>query len=483
MSLLTKSKYLAGLQCPRYLWALIHDKEKIPDPDVSAQFKFDEGTKVGELATKLFPGGINVPFEDFEDNLGKSKELLKKKKPLFEAGFKAGDCFSRADILVPVGDKWDIIEVKSGTKVKKVNVHDVAFQKYCYEDEGLKIRKCFLMHLNNEYVREGEIDIEKLFVKEDITSEVEELMKDIKEKIDYLLEVINKDKYPEAVIGPQCRNPYECPLTECWDFLPENHVFHLYRGGKKSLQLFEEGIHAIGDIPEDFKLNDKQGIQRDCEIKGKIHVDKKGINKFLESLQYPIYYLDFETFSTAVPMFDGLKPYSQVPFQFSLHVVEKESDKPKHYEFLYSGNDDPREEFVLALKKVLGDKGPVVVYNQSFEIGRLKELGEFFPEHKDWVEDTIERIVDLLIPFRNFSYYNPIQKGSASIKKVLPALVGKDYSEMEIGDGVTASVEFYNMTYGNGKDVRKALLKYCELDTLAEVWIVEKLWGVMGEEE
>jgi len=475
MALLTKSKYLAGLQCPRYLWALIHDKGKIPDPDVSAQFKFDEGTKVGELATKLFPEGINVPFEDFKDNLEKSKDLLKEKKPLFEAGFRAGDCFSRADILVPVGNKWDIIEVKSGTSVKEVNVHDMSFQKYCYEAKGLKIRKCFLMHLNKEYVRKGEIDLEKLFVKDNITSEVEELMKDIKGKIDYLLEVINKDKYPEAVIGPQCKDPYECPLTECWDFLPENHVFHLYRGGKKSLQLFEEGIHAIRDIPENFKLNDKQGIQKDCEIKGKVHIHKESINHFLKTLQYPLYYLDFETFSTAVPMYDGLKPYSQVCFQFSLHVVEKEREKPKHYEFLYSGNDDPREEFIFALKKALGDKGSVVVYNQSFEINRLKELGEHFPEHKDWVGNTIGRIVDLLIPFRNFSYYNPVQKGSASIKKVLPALVGKDYSGMGIGDGATASVEFYNMAYNGGKDVQKALLKYCELDTLAEVMIVEKL--------
>ncbi len=475
MALLTKSKYLAGLQCPRYLWALIHDEEKIPDPDVSAQFKFDEGTKVGELATKLFPEGINVPFEDFKDNLKKSKELLNEKKPLFEAGFRDGDCFSRADILVPVGDKWDIIEVKSGTSVKEVNVHDMSFQKHCYEAQGLKIRKCFLMHLNKEYVRKGEIDLEKLFVKDDITSEVEELMKDIKKKIDYLLEVINKDKYPEAIIGPQCKDPYECPLTECWDFLPENHVFHLYRGGKKSLQLFEDGIHAIRDIPENFKLNDKQGIQKDCEINEKVHIHKESIKHFLKTLQYPLYYLDFETFSNAVPMFDGLKPYSQVCFQFSLHVVEKEGNKPKHYEFLYSGNDDPREEFILALKKVLGYKGSVVVYNQSFEINRLKELGEQFPEHKDWIENTIGRIVDLLIPFRNFSYYNPSQKGSASIKKVLPALVGKDYSGMEIGDGATASVEFYNMTYNGGKDVREALLKYCELDTLAEVMIVEKL--------
>ena len=475
MNLLTKSKYIAGLKCSRHLWTLLHDKDKLPEPSVDVQFRMDQGTKVGELATELFPGGIDLSKEDFKSNLKKSKELLKEKKPLFEAGFIFKDCFSRADILLPVGDEWDIIEVKSGTGVKEDNIEDVAFQKYCYEGEGLKIRKCFLMHLNKEYVRKGEIKLKELFVQDDITSEVEEHTEGIQERIDRLIEVINLKECPSVNNGGHCNNQKECPLTDCWDFLPENHVFHLYRGGKNALQLFEEGIYAIKDIPEDFKLNDKQGIQRDCEKKNKIHVHKDKIKHFLKTLNYPLYYLDFETFSTAVPMFDGLKPYSQVPFQFSLHVVEKEGDKPKHHEFLYDGSKDPREEFILKLKKVLGDKGSVVVYNQSFEINRLRDLSEFLPEHKNWVENTIGRIIDLLIPFRNFSYYNPIQKGSASIKKVLPALTGESYEDLGISGGGVASVEFYSMAYNNGKDVRDALLKYCKLDTLAEVMIVEKM--------
>ncbi len=478
--ILTKSKYLAGLQCPRYLYALIHEKEKIPEPDDSAKFILDQGTEVGELATKLFPDGIDLSKEDFNENLKKSKEFLKEKRPLFEAGFLYNNCFSRADILVPVGDEWDIIEVKSGTQVKEENVHDVSFQKYCYEGEGLKIRKCFLLHLNKDYVKEGEINTNKLFKKDDITSEVNTLMKDIKRRIDILFEVINSNFCPEVQIGPKCKSPYTCPLSECWDFLPENHVFHLYRGGKKSLQLFEEGIHAIGDIPDNFKLNGKQGIQKKCEKNNEIYINKENIKKFMNDLTYPLYYLDFETFSTAVPMFNGLRPYSQIPFQFSLHVVKSEGEKLDHYEFLYSGNEDPRKEFVEELKKVLGEEGSIIVYNQSFEISRLKELAEQFPEYKDWVESVVGRIVDLLIPFRNFDYYNPIQKGSASIKKVLPAVTGKSYDGMEIADGGSASVGFFNANYKNSsateKDkTRKDLLKYCELDTLAEVMIVDKL--------
>ena len=474
MVLLTKSKYLAGLACPRYLWALVNDKEKVPEPDVAAEFYMDQGNKIGELATKLFPEGIHISSEDFRGNLNKSTEFLKKKVPLFEAGFMVGNLYSRADILVPVGDEWDIIEVKSGTSVKEINLHDLAFQKYCYESKGLKIRKCFLMHLNNQYFRKGEIDLKKLLIKADKTSEVEKLMKDIKGKIDYFLEVINNKKYPEEAIGPQCEKPSDCALNECWDFLPENNVFDLVSGGKKSLQLFEEGIHAIKYIPDTFELNDKQGIQRKCEIKGEINIHKDGIKHFLNTLKYPLYCLDFETFSTAVPMFNGLKPYSQVPFQFSLYIVE-EGKEPKHHEFLYSGKGDPRKEFLLTLKKVLGNNGSIVVYNQSFEIRILRELGNSFPEHQKWVDNVVLRVVDLLVPFRNFSYYNPIQKGSASLKQVLPAITGKDYSGMKISGGMFASVEYYNMAYNDGKDVKEALLEYCGLDTLGMVWIIEKL--------
>ncbi len=411
-------------------------------------------------------------------NLEDSENALKKKKLLFEAGFEFKDCFSRADILFPDKNKWDIIEVKSGTQVKDINIHDVSFQKYVYENKGIKIGKCFLMHLNNEYIRKGELDIEKLFIKEDITKEVEEHTNGIKERIDEMFKIINSEKSPKVSIGNQCKDPYECPVCHCWDSLPENHVFCLYRGGKLSCELYDNGVEAIKDIPDNIKLNDKQDIQRDCEIHKKVHVDKNEVKQFLKKLEYPLHYLDFETFSTAIPMFDGLKPYSNVPFQFSLHVIRKEGNKPEHYEFLYGGNGDPRKEFILALKKVLGDSGSVIAYNQSFETGRLKELGEYFPEHKKWVEGVLIRIIDLLVPFREFSYYNPKQHGSASIKKVLPALTGKSYEGMDIGEGGTASVEFFNTTYNNKGDkkrIRESLLKYCCLDTEGMVWIVDKL--------
>jgi len=483
--ILTKSKYLFGLECPHYLWVVFNNPDERREPTLAQQFRFDEGNKVGELAKKLFPKGIDLPTEYLE-NMKTSKAALKKKKPLFEAGFevklKSGKCYSRADVLVPVGKEWDIVEVKSGTKVKDINVHDVAFQKYVYELNGIKIRKCYLMHLNIEYERKGKLNLKKLFVKEDITSKVNEATEGIEQRITEMFRIISFNKPPKPLIlmDLQIKNGNHSCLSDGCIELPDNNVFCLYRGGKRSSNLFESGIDLIKDIPPDFKLTDKQQIQRMAEIKGKSHVDKKKLREFLKTLKYPIYYLDFEAFSTSIPMFDGLHPYSQVPFQFSVYVVKKANSKPVHSEYLYEGKEDPRKEFVSKLKKLLGSKGSIVVYGSVFEKGRLKELANYFPKYSKWVDKVLPRIVDLLIPFREFAFYNSKQQGSASLKRVLPVMTNKSYQGMGISGGMDASIEFFNMTYGNytdeqKKEARQNLLKYCGLDTFAEVLIVKKM--------
>ncbi|MFH1584494.1 MAG: DUF2779 domain-containing protein [Actinomycetota bacterium] len=480
MTLLTKSKYVTGLQCPRCLWVMMHEKERIPEPDVVTQHRFDQGHLAGNLAKSCFPKGIDISEDDFMKNIETTKELLKKRKPLFEAGIMADNLYSRADILRPVKDAWDIIEVKSSTKVKDVNIQDVSFQKYVYEKAGLKINKCFLMHINNQYVRKGKIDPNQLFIIEDITEDVNSASIGIQERIKALFDAISKKECPEISIGPFCRDPYECALhEECWHKMPKNSVFDLYGSMKKGFELFDNGITNIKDIPDDFRLTTNQQIQRECEKTKKPFIDKDKIKEFLNSLEYPLYYLDFETYSTAIPLYDDLKPYQQLPFQFSLHIYEK-NGKITHKEFLAKGKGDPRKEFLKALKAGLGDKGDIIVYHQCFEIGRLKELAEALPEYKEWVASVIDRIVDLLMPFRKFYYYNPKQQGSASLKKVLPAITGKDYSHLEISEGMTASLQYLEITHGEGtkeeiEKIRKQLLEYCCLDTEAMVWIIDEL--------
>ena len=480
MALLTKSKYLLGLQCPKLIWTKFNDPDLFPEIDKQVQHRFDEGTKVGQFAKSLFPNGIDIPEDDFLENLKLTKEHLNKNKTLFEASFKVNNLYSRADILKPAGKKWDLIEVKSSTKLKEVNLHDISFQRYVYEKAGIKIRKCFLMHINNQYIRKGKISPRKLFNIQDITKEVDEISKGIEDRIKSILKIISEEK-PNTKISKDCKKFYECGLKgNCHSFLPEHHVFHLYRGGKKSFELFENDILELKEIPENFKLNVNQSIQRECAKTHKAHINKEGIKEFLETLEYPIYFLDFETYQTAIPLYNGSKPYQQIPFQYSLHIQEKKNGKLKHISYLAKGKKDPRVSFLKSLQRNLGEKGTVLVYNQAFEKMIFRQLGDKFPEYKDWISSIDERIKDLLVPFRKFYYYHPNQKGSASIKKVLPCLVGKDYTEMEIADGIMASLEYLYITHGNASDeevkrARKALEEYCALDTEAEVMILEEL--------
>jgi len=483
--MLTKSNYLLGLQCPKLLWITKNEKEKIPEPDFVAKHNFESGDIIGVLATKVFEGGTDLSGFGFGENLEGTKEALMLRKPIFEAGILKDDLFSRGDILFPVGiNEWNIIEVKSATQVKEINIHDVSFQKYVYEKAGLKIRKCFLMHVNNQYVRNGEIEPKEFFVQADITEKVLEFSEGIGRRIENMLKIIKSGKEPKCSIGIYCADPYNCPLKEsCWKDVPEGSVFEFYRMFKsKCFELHDGGIVCLNEVPEDIKLNDKQKIQRGLAFDGGKHIDKLGIKNFLNKLEYPIYYLDFETINPAVPKFDGMKPYQRIPFQFSLHVQEKEGGELKHVSFLAEGMSDPRPKFMQALKDNLGEKGSVLVYNQSFEKGVMNESSDALHEFKEWyLENILPRIKDLWDVFKDFSYYDPKQKGSTSIKYVLPVLSDLKYEDLDIGNGMLASLEYERVTYGEVEEedrakVMAALEKYCELDTLAEVEIVKELW-------
>ncbi|MFQ5620861.1 MAG: DUF2779 domain-containing protein, partial [Candidatus Nanoarchaeia archaeon] len=274
-----------------------------------------------------------------------------------------------------------------------------------------------------------------------------------------------------------CECPDDCPIPdECWPNVPHDSVFTLTRGKKKAIELHKQGITILKEVPGDFKLTDKQHIQRECAISGKPHVHKESIKHFLSMLEYPLFYLDFETINTDIPLFDKSTPYQQITFQYSLHVVEREGAEPKHYEFLAEGTEDPRPAFANSLKEHIGDKGNIVVYNESFEKSCLKKLAEAFPEYEEWIEQALTRVVDLIIPFRSYLCYHPEQKGSASIKYVLPALTETSYEGMEIASGDVASLAYLNMYLEGLKPseekinkTRKALLEYCGLDTKAMI--------------
>lgn len=485
LTYISKTKYLEGLQCSKLLWYEYNRKELIPPPDPAKQAIFDEGIKIGEIARTLFPGGIKLERNKFPEAQDKqSREALKERKPLFEAGFVANHGYALADVLLPAGrSAWELIEVKSSTSVKEEHLSDVGFQLYTYRNSGLEVRSCALMHINNKYLRKGKIDAQELFIKEDVSAQVKELLSFTENKIPELLGVIVQPVEPKIAIGPQCDAPYECPLKgHCWKHVPEhNSVFSLYYGKKLAFKLMEKGIKDLCAIPEGTKLNDKQQIQITCCVKNDSHVDRDGVCAFLNKLEYPLYFLDFETVAGGLPLYDLSRPYEQIPFQYSLHVVEKLGAKPKHYSFIAPDAADPRSEVLKQLKDLLKDKGSIVAYNASFEVSALERSAGIYSEYADWVEQLKKRVVDLLEPFRAFNFYHPKQEGSNSLKAVLPALTGMSYKEMEIGEGTLASREYARVTFTEGispeerKKVHEALEKYCGLDTQGMIDIIEVL--------
>jgi len=426
----------------------------------------------------LYPDGIKLE-RDFNPLRMTEKSLaaLKERKPVFEAGFTFNQAYAIADILVPTeNDGWDLIEVKSSTSVKPEHVIDAAFQRYTYQGIGIKLNRVFLMYLNKQYYRHGELEIDKLFAKEDVTERTDELIGDIPHNIKKMIKMITGPE-PEIGLGEKCSD--QCALWGmCTEFLPKDNIFTLRSGRKIALALLEKEIYSLTKIPSYVELNEKQQIQLTAYKNKKAFIDKPMIKDFLDQLKYPLYYIDFETMAPAIPIYEGTRPYMDIPFQYSLHVQEKPGGKLKHYSYIAPGDGDPRPAILERLKKELGDNGSIVAYNAKFEIKCLGSASEQYPEYKPWFEEIEKRFVDLLIPFKNFDYYHPKQMGSASLKYVLPALTGTDYSQLEIQDGRRASTEYLRVTYDpkvpddEQKAVYAALEKYCGLDTLAMVKII-----------
>ena len=483
--LISKSKYLNGLQCHKLLWYYYNSKDKIPEVSAGTQAIYDQGTLVGEFAKKLYPAGIEITAEhhDFDKIFRQTKEALETRKPLFEAGFTYKGAYARADVLVPVeGDYWDIVEVKSSTEVKPVHCHDLALQRYVIEGAGLKIRQTFIMHINSGYVRKGEIEPKKLFTSENVTKQVNALLPSVEKSLHEMRKSIELKNSPDISIGPHCSDPYKCPIQEiCWAFLPEHNIFTLYRfKDQDAFELLKQGVQKIVDLGADVQLSASQLIQKESVRFGKPYVEKKGINNFLNKLKYPLYFLDFETLNTAIPLYDDVHPFAQVPFQFSLVIQKRPESAPVEKAFLSDGKDDPRPIILDQLRNYLGDTGSIVSYNAGFEKMILRQSSDVYKNHQGWLGDVEPRFVDLLEPFRSFQYYNPAQKGSASMKEVLPALTGKGYDALVIREGSMASSEFLRVTFSetNSEEmgaVRNHLLEYCRQDTMGMLDILTAL--------
>ena len=484
--LLTKSNYLLALQCTKLFHVQLYDKKRIPEPDDSALHRFKTGDEIEAIAKTLFENGIDLRLEDFEENLRASLEAIEKEPrvPLFEPAFLFDQLYSRADVLVPVDeDEWDIVEMKSATKVKEINIHDVSFQKHVYEKCGLKIRKCFLMHINRDYVKNGEIEPERLFTKTDITDEVTKAEKGIEERIEKFLKIANNETEPAYTIGNHCSSPYNCPLRkECWADLPGGNILEFYR--KEEIQAFDiknEGRIKIDKVPDFYSDNSSQLHKYTIALNKGNNFDEKILKEFMNKITYPIYFLDIQTINPAVPKYDGMRPYQRIPFQFSLHIKENKHANSKHFSFLADGKTDPRYILLKFLKDNIKNTGTILVYEKNKELSILKDLSWSQRYFSEWINNLTPRIKDLWEIFENFHFFDIEGKINSKIKYVIPRFSTLEHEDLTIKNGTSRGLEFERLIFNNNRDVvekagvREELRNKAREDTQSMIYIFEAL--------
>jgi len=485
--LLSKSTFVRGLQCEKSLYLYKNHFNLKDTPSLSLKTIFEQGTSIGLLAQHLFPGGVDASTKSYiniNDSVKKTFDFINQgETTIYEATFIYNNVLAALDILVKKEDGWHAYEVKSSTRISSTYLNDAAIQYYTIINSGINLKDISIIYINKNYLMNENIDVSQLFNIESVYDKVLKLNDRIPKDVNRFKKVLMSSKAPNVDIGTHCSKPYECDFKGvCWNHIPDYSIFDISRlSTKKKFDLYKKGIVKIDQVDiNKTPLNSDQLIQVQSDLNNKTYIETKKIKKFIKDLKYPLFYLDFETISSAIPMYKNTKPYQQLVFQYSLHVQKSINSKIVHSDYLANQNEDPRSQFIERLINDCGNYGDIIVYNISFERGKLKNLIKNFPKYSFQLTSIINRLKDLMLPFKNKWYYSPKMKGSYSIKYVLPALVPDlSYDNLDIKDGGTASNIFLSMVNGtfNGdvKETRKQLLEYCYMDTFAMVKILEKL--------
>ena len=510
MKRLSKSRYTLFSQCPKALWLRVYKPEEA-EVDEALQARFEKGNEVGDLAMGLFGDfkEVTVKNEDGSLDLNKMIALTQQYmaegvENICEASFDYEGNYCAVDILRKTAGGWAIYEVKSTsfpmfnekrTKLEKY-APDIAYQKWVLEQCGINVTGTYLVCLNSDYVLEGDLDIEQLFVTKDMSELVENEYLKVPARVRQAMKVINNETMPDIDIDRQCDKPYHCAF---FNYCKEQHsvptpsVFDVYGGHlgckkedtfyiTQKLKLYHEGKMSYEDI-KDEPLGHVQRLQ----VERMEYISKENIRQFLDTLSYPLYFLDYETMQDPIPQFSGAKVYAQVTFQYSLHIIDNPATlcNKKGYGYLAPSNGkDPRRALAEDICNHIPKDVCIVAYNKKFEVSRTQELAALYPDLADHLLNIARNIKDLLDPFQAGYYYLPAMGGSFSIKKVLPALFPDDaeldYHNLDEqvqngGDAMTIFPKMRHMTPEEVKSAREALLNYCNLDTWAMVKVWQKL--------
>jgi hypothetical protein len=498
---LSKSNYLTYLKHPAWLWLEKNDKSKLPEVDEDTQAIFDAGNLFEEYAEQIFPDGYRLGYKTNGEFDGKKywalpdatrNALAREHKVIFQGRLEVDGITCIFDVLERnASGTYNLYEIKSSTKAKPEHEYDLAFQTLVLEKSGLTIENIYVVHVNTEYVRMGDVDAKEITDTTEVTSAVRSLMDVTIEEVEKAKVVMTQKVMPDP--SPRfARNGAFSEWLSIYESLTGNFdTYSIYNlcavGASKTGELEDMGVRVIQNIPEEFNLTTKQYHQVQATKNGERIINTEEIRRFMGTMQYPLYFLDYETFSGVVPPFDGLRPYQQVPFQYSLHVLESPDAELVHKEYLHIDNSLSVRPLLEQMVKDIGKEGSVIVWYQSFEKSRNTEMATLLPEFDTFLHDINDRVIDLMIPFAEGWYIDKDFFGSASIKAVLPVLVPElSYKELAVQGGNTAQRVWTETVLGGKNQKRKEeimedLRKYCKLDTLAMVKIWEKLNEIVGK--
>ena len=485
---ISKSKYLAYKTCPKSLWMLLN-KPELAVEDPTAQKHIDDGKEVGKYAKGYFKDTVDTTtFKpdgslDIENMIGlTNRYLITDEKTIAEASFSVDGLFCSVDLLHKADDGYEIYEVKATTNVEKEHCIDAAFQKYVLTKRGIDVKRVFILHLNNEYRRKGDINLQHLFLKEQIDDNklYNDTLNDIERDIEEIRKLTKSKEEIEQVFLQACK---ACPFKKyCLRNIPSPNVTEI-NALRGTFGYLNRGIISYTDVlKSDINLNKRQKVQIEAYLRNTpLVIDVPAVRAFLKTVRYPIYHLDFESIMLPIPPCDDAWPYEQIPTQYSLHI-EYEDGRLEHKEFL-GDSIDPRRGIAEALCRDIPKNGCVLAYNKTFECSRIKELAELFPDLRDHLENMASNVVDLIVPFKSGSYYSLAMGGSNSIKYVLPALYPNDpeldYHALPVVHNGGEAMDIYpKMLEADPEEqarIRDGLLKYCCLDTLAMVKVLRKV--------
>jgi hypothetical protein len=477
---ISKTDYILWRDCAKNAWLRVHKPDVYYSTELTEyeQSVMEMGIEVEHVARALFPNGVTIS-DSRADALQETRSLIASNThTLFQPVFEGEGCLALVDVLrcEPGTNDWSIYEVKSATKVKEEHVYDLAFQVALLRKHGISLKRAFLIVLNPDYVRQHDLDIQKLFTPVDLTANADDISETVSKEMQEARNYLLNESEPKGL----CSCIYKGRSRHCSTFhysnpeVPDYGIHDIARIGsspKKLKELVDAGICMLEDIPSDIKLTKGQSNQLRAYRTGETIIDKEAIAKELSELTFPLHFIDYETFASALPLFRDFSPYDQIPVQYSLHIVGSPEEEPIHRDFLHTGSGDPTSSFLDSLRGHVSAFGSVIAWNKAFECQVNDSIGRRFSAAHGYIIELNDRFYDLMDIFSKQYFVHRDLRGSVSIKKVLPVLAPElSYSNLGIQDGAVAALTWGRIFSGQMDDqecarLRANLRDYCALDS------------------